>query len=68
MSKWWEEYECGCISKNSRTKKALCGYCPEHGDDRRALYKDGLPADEQTRDIHRRTFAAIAKEKNDEHV
>ena len=63
MSKWWEEYACGCVSKNSRTKKALLGYCFQHGSDRRALYKNDLPADEQTRDIHRRTFAAITEEK-----
>lgn len=55
---YWEEYSCGCVSPKS-SKKNLLGYCSRHGNDRRALYKGDMPADEATLDIHRRTYAAI---------
>lgn len=37
---WWEEYNCGCVSETVKRKKALGGYCPKHGDDRRHVHPD----------------------------
>ncbi len=36
--RFWEEYGCGCVSLQS-SKKDLPGYCPQHGVDRRHIYR-----------------------------
>ena len=30
---WFEHYKCGCVSKTSKFKKDLLGYCGKHGHD-----------------------------------
>lgn len=37
MARYYEEYRCGCVSP-AGTKRDLPGYCPTHGDDRRAIH------------------------------
>jgi hypothetical protein len=66
MARWWEEYSCGCVSKKVSSKKDLLGYCPIHGNDRRALYKDFVPADETNIRLHRRAIAKGAQEELEE--
>jgi hypothetical protein len=44
---WYEEYRCGCVSETVRRKRDLLGYCPKHGEDRRAVHAD-LSGDSQT--------------------
>ena len=46
LNEWFEEYEgCGCVSRTFRRKIELWGYCPKHGGNRRALYKNGVLVD-----------------------
>lgn len=40
MKGWFEEYRCGCISPTVLTKRELLGYCPQHGEDRRGVFRD----------------------------
>ena len=42
MGSWFEAYRCGCVSRNARTKSALLGYCPQHGEDRNQLFHGGV--------------------------
>jgi hypothetical protein len=37
---WWEDYNCGCVSKTVIRKKDLLGYCGKHGDSRRQIFPD----------------------------
>jgi hypothetical protein len=39
---WWEEYDCGCVSKTVRTKRELLGYCPKHGGSRRRVWPENI--------------------------
>ncbi len=32
---YWEEYNCGCVSRFAKERGELVGYCGKHGDDRR---------------------------------
>lgn len=41
---WWEDYECGCVSKTVKRKKDLLGYCPVHGETRRQVWPDKFPS------------------------
>jgi hypothetical protein len=43
--RWFEEYSCGCVSKFVNRKKDLLGYCPTHGNDRRAVYPESISED-----------------------
>ena len=55
--RYWEEYGCGCQSKQS-SKRDLAGYCGQHGMSTRAIYRaDGIPGDARTREIHRQVIA-----------
>lgn len=53
MTGWWETYGCGCVSPDVKRKGDLLGYCPEHGADRTAVYHGMVPADNETRRVHR---------------
>ena len=46
MSKYFEEYGCGCVSP-SAIKADLPNYCPTHGDSWQWIYKDTSVAREQ---------------------
>ncbi len=63
---WWEEYTCGCVSTKATSEKRLLGYCPDHGTDRRALYRGMVPADDKTRKIHRDTLDAVKRKEEDD--
>jgi hypothetical protein len=40
VSRWWEEYKCGCVSDPTSRKRDLPGYCPKHGDDSRGAQRE----------------------------
>lgn len=40
MPRYFEEYTCGCVSNNAKTRSDLLGYCAVHGNDRRKVFID----------------------------
>lgn len=36
---YFEEYKCGCVSKDVRSRARLLGYCPTHGEGARNIYQ-----------------------------
>lgn len=43
MTTWFEEYgKCGCLSPVVNAERKLPRYCPTHGNDWRALFKDDV--------------------------
>jgi len=47
MTHWAEDYKCGCVSKTVPSKNLLLGYCAVHGEDRRVMWSEELPREEE---------------------
>jgi hypothetical protein len=59
--RYWEEYACGCVSKQF-ARKELPGYCPQHGKDSREVYRsDGKPANTHAITVSRELSAVRSK-------
>lgn len=39
MSRYFEEYRCGCVSASAK-RRELTGYCPTHGESRRGIFRE----------------------------